>query len=76
MNVYLTSAAIVIVFFVFQFVEMRFFRKDEEARPLREVAWTALGVFVSAVVSLTLNEHLTQAVSIPVPEVFTGGPGF
>lgn len=74
MNVYLTAGAIVVVFLVFEFIQMRFIHKDE-TKTMKELTWTSCIVFASAITSLLLGEHVNKPAAAAL-EVFTGEPGF
>lgn len=77
-NKYVVAGAICFVFFLFKFMEMRFF--DKENKPLKELVKETILVFFSTLCAFFVLDQLGHVIPVEAkavsPPIFTGGPEF
>lgn len=77
-NKYVVAGAVCFVFFIFKFMEMRFF--DKENKPLKELVKETILVFFSTLAAFFVLDQLGHVIPVETkavsPPIFTGVPEF
>jgi hypothetical protein len=74
-SVFVIGVVVSVIYLVFKFIEMKYILKEN--KPVKKLVRDTIIVYISVVIGYyTLSQISTGVIGNPVPEVFTGNPGF